>query len=235
MSTTLTLDQATGDTRIHVLEAWRAFRRLRKNPEDSTQVFTIFRALRGKSFLKAFNRFATSDAGTALLTRRPSLIATLSNRGALAQLPEGSLGRTYLAFMEAENLSAEGLQQAAQAANWDKAPVTPEMAFYRDRMRDAHDLTHVLTGYGRDPLGEICLLAFMYAHSRNPGNLFLIAMSWLRMPAVARNAVKEAWNHGKQATWFQNLDFEALLGRDLNATRWALNIAAPARYRSLMQ
>ena len=32
-----------------------------------------------------------------------------------------------------------------------------------ERLRDIHDLFHVITGYGRDALGELCLLAFTNA------------------------------------------------------------------------
>ena len=44
-------------------------------------------------------------------------------------------------------------------------------------MRDSHDLYHVVTGYGRDGLGEICVLTFGNAQFHNHGigfnNLFV--------------------------------------------------------------
>ena len=89
---------------------------------------------------------------------------------------------------EEENLSADGLVQASQ--EWDNDPVPADMQFYRERMRDSHDLTHTVTGYGRDPLGEMCLLAFMYAHTRNLGMAFIIGMNWLRLPKFAKAAVR---------------------------------------------
>jgi ubiquinone biosynthesis protein COQ4 len=220
------------DTRLHPVEALRAFRRLGQNPEDTTQIFAIFRALRGGSGVKAFKRFAGSPVGAGILRRRPSLLASLSDRAALAQLPGGSLGRAYLAFMEEENLTADGLVEASRASDWDTDMVPPEMDFFRQRMRDAHDLTHMLTGYGRDPLGELCLLTFMYAHTRNLGMLFIVMMSWTRLPKAARAAVQEAWRNGKRARWFQNLDFEALLPRNREEIRAELGIITPALYRA---
>ncbi len=227
------IDFSRIDTRLHPLDAWRAFRRLMGNPEDTRQVFAIFRALRGASGLKTFRRFAASEAGADLLLRRPSLIAALNDRALLRALPGGTMGRAYLAFMEEENLSADGLVDASKAADWDTDAVPPEMEFYRSRMRDAHDLTHILSGYGRDPLGELCLLAFMYRHNGNLGMAFMVAMSWLRLPKTAKAAVKEAWKNGAKATWFQNLDFETLLTRNLDDVRASLGIVPPTVYRAL--
>jgi ubiquinone biosynthesis protein COQ4 len=207
-------------------------RRLMVNPEDTRQVFNIFRALRGRSGLKTFLRFAASPSGQILLRHRPSLLEALSNRAALRALPAGSVGRTYLGFMEEENLSATGLVQASE--DWDTEPVPADVNFFRGRMRDAHDLTHTLTGYGRDPLGELCLLAFMYAHTRNFGMAFMVMMAWVKLPKAARTAVKEAWRNGRKAVWFQDQPYEALLSLPLDEVRDALKIASPAQYLAIV-
>ena len=219
------------DTRLRPLTALAAARKLKANPEDTAQVFVIFRALRGKSGLVAFNRFRDSAVGRAVLAERRVLLDRLSDSAALAALPEGSVGRTYLHFMQSENLSAAGL---VDASNWDSEPVPADVDLFRNRMRDAHDLTHTLTGYGRDPLGEMCLLAFMNRHSRNLGQLLIIAMSWTRMPKSWRAAIRQAWKNGKKAQWMMALDYEALLARPLDAARRELGIAEPTLYREIM-
>lgn len=226
------LAQPASDTRLRPLEAVRAVRRLFADPGDTRQIFAIFRAMRGRSGIRAFRRFAASPTGSAVLRQRRRLLDSLTDRAALAALPQGSVGRFYFDFMEEEKLSADGLVQASQ--DWDQDSVPPDFALYRERMRDAHDLTHVLTGYGRDPLGELCLLAFMYAHSRNLGMALIVAMSWPRLPHIARQAVIEGWRHGGKARWLQDQDFEALLPRPLDEVRRELGIAAPLRYRAIM-
>ena len=65
----------------------------------------------------------------------------------------------------------------------------PYAWFFR-RVRDLHDLWHVLTGYGRDPLGEVCLLAFTYAQTRLTG---LGAIAFLGTFRIAR---ANALSHG---------------------------------------
>jgi ubiquinone biosynthesis protein COQ4 len=226
------LAQATIDTRLRPFQAIRAARQLMADPEDTAQVFTIFRALRGKSGIRAFRRFATSPTGARVLREKRKLLDTLSDHASLAALPEESFGRRYFEFMETENLTADGLVQASQS--WENDPVPAEMELFRARMRDAHDLTHVLTGYGRNGLGEACLLAFMYAHNRNRGALLILLMSVKRMPRAARHAVFEAWRNGRKARWLQDQDYEALLPRPLIEVRRALNIAHPALYRAVM-
>lgn len=220
------------DTRLRPLAALAALRALKANPGDTRQVFVIFRALRGKSGLKAFARFKASAAGKRVLAERRVLLDRLTDTAALAALPDGSMGRAYLHFMQSENLTAAGL---VEASGWDTETVPPDVDLFRNRMRDAHDLTHILTGYGRDPLGEMCLLAFMNRHARNLGQLLIIAMSWGRLPHQARRAVIQAWRDGRKTRQnFQLLDYEALLARPLAEVRRELNIAEPARYREIM-
>ena len=220
------------DTRLRPLTAIRAVQALFANGEDTRQIFVILRALRGRSGVRAFQRFKADPTGQQILRERRALLATLEDRKALAALPAGSMGRAYFEFMESENLSANGLVQASQ--DWDNDPVPPDASLFRNRMRDAHDLTHILTGYGRDPLGELCLLAFMFRHSKNLGQALIVAMAWSRLPPAARAAVKQAWRNGKTSQWFMTLDYEALLPRPLDDVRRELRIAAPTAYQAVV-
>jgi ubiquinone biosynthesis protein COQ4 len=171
--------------------------------------------------------------GARILREKRSLFAALSNMTALAALPEGSLGHAYHRFMASENLSAEGLVAPSQAYRDDV--VSDEVALFRDRMRDMHDLTHVLTGYGRDPLGELCLLAFMYPHTGNLGMALIVLMGFGKLESrAARKAVIEAWRHGRKARWFADMDWEAMLAKPLNALRPDFQVLKPAAYYGAM-
>ena len=132
-----------------------------------------------------------------MLRERRDLLSTLADREGLARLPSGSLGRTYLGFMEAENLSAQGLVDASQ--NWENDPVPPDVALFRNRMRELHDVNHTVTGYGRDPLGELCLLDLHVPADGQSGHVAdggdELGPAAARM---ARKAVREAWRNGAQ-------------------------------------
>ncbi len=226
--------QSTLDTRLRPIEAVKAVRRLMADPEATQEVFVILRAMRGRSGITLFRRFQESAMGVRILTEKRSLFATLSNSAALAALPAASLGSTYHRFMASENLSLEGLVAPSQVTRGDDQ-VSDDVALFRDRMRDMHDLTHTLTGYGRDPLGELCLLAFMYLHSGNMGMALIVLMGFSRLEnKAARKAVIEAWRQGRKACWFTDMDWEAMLPRQLDELRARFNIAAPVAYRAVI-
>jgi len=227
------LASATIDTRLYPLQALKAVRRLLSNPEDTAQVFVILRAMRGRSGQKAMNRFRASPTGAAALADRRSLLAVLQDREALAAMPAGSLGRTYLDFMLEEDLLAEGLVAPSQV--WNDEVLPHDALLFRERMRDMHDLTHTLTGYGRDPLGELCLLSFMYAHMGNPGQALIVLMALVKAARegrgkVVRRACFQAWRQGRKSGWLPAQDWEAMMGRPLEELRREVGVLPPTRY-----
>ena len=226
------LAQSALDTRLRPLEAVKAVRRLLANPNETKEVFVILRAMRGRSGLRLFRRFQDSAMGARILAEHRSLFAVLSDNKMLAALPAGSLGHDYQRFMAEENLSPDGLLAPSQS--WNDEPASPDVKLFRERMRDMHDLTHVLTGYGRDPLGELCLLAFTYPHTGNLGMALIVVMGCLQIHSwPVRRAVLEAWRHGRAARmWFPNTDWESLLPQQLEDLRRRFAIAAPTAYRA---
>jgi ubiquinone biosynthesis protein COQ4 len=220
------------DTRLHPSAAMRAVRTLIATG-DTRQVFVIFRAMRGRSGLRSFRRFAETAVGRKVLSERRDLFCVLLDREGLRQLSPGSLGRIYLDFMEGENLSVQALVEASQ--NWEKDPVPPDMELFRRRMRESHDLIHTVTGYGRDQLGELCLLIFMYRQQGNLGMLMIVAMAWNKIPPAARKAFREAWRNGKKARWLPGQDWENLVARPLEEIRRELCIEVPRLYQPMSQ
>jgi ubiquinone biosynthesis protein COQ4 len=188
--------------------------------------------MRGRSGIRNFRRFAESPTGGTVLKERRNLLTLLADRGRLRQLPEGSLGRAYLDFMERENLSAEALVEASQ--DWENDPVPPDAALFRARMREMHDVGHVVTGYGRDQMGELCLLTFMYRQQGNLGMLMVVAMAWRRLPKAGRKAVREAWRNGRKTAWLAAQDWEALFAQPLDQLRKSLAVSPPTAYQALV-
>ena len=218
--------------------AWRALRNLIDDPERTDQVFEIVRALSGNSLEHAYQRFAATADGRRLLSERPSLLATLSDRSALAALPEGSFGRAYAEFMDAGQLAADGLVEAEQMAEQSFAkegPYDPDREYFGDRLRDMHDLWHVVAGYGRDLVGEASLLAFTFAQTWNPGVGFIVAVAYLRLGDApgARELLREAFRRGRRAAWLPGEDWEALLARPLEEVRARLGLGTPPRYTAV--
>jgi ubiquinone biosynthesis protein COQ4 len=226
---------------IRPLKAWRHFRNLMANKEDTEQVFHIIAALRGAKFRKIAGKFWHSDKGQRLLNTNQRLIDTLDDHSTLKQLPAGTVGRAYVDFMEREGLSAAGLE--AEYAKFTDAGTRFEDGIdrYGDRLRDTHDLHHILTGYSRDALGEQCVLAFTYAQQRNLGIGFIAYMGGIELKRrVARSspiltAVHEGYRIGKAAKNLVHEDILALLREPLADARKRLGITTPAAYKAAHQ
>lgn len=226
------------NSRIQPLVAYRAIRALFKNKEDTGQVFKIVAALQGNSMAKRMQMFRASVVGRQVLAENRQLLATLCDKEYLRSLPEGSFGAVYRKFLETEGLSAEGLVEASkESKQWEKRQA--EFALFASRIRDAHDLSHVLTGYGRNPLGEISVLSFNYPHTRNRGIGILILIGMLKFKKdlprgiPVFRAVWEAYRNGKKAAWLPGVDWEAMLKLPLEEVRRRLNIITPVVYKAV--
>jgi ubiquinone biosynthesis protein COQ4 len=222
--------------KIEWRRAWRAMRRLIANPEETEQAFETISALSGWDFERLFQRFVAHPDGRALYLARPSLLDALSDRAALRALPAGSFGRAYAEFMDAAGLDAQGLvdaEQKSEAASRFEG-LAPEREWFGDRVRDMHDLWHVLTGYGRDEAGEAANLAFSFAHTPFRGVALILFGIAISSPPEGLGRVAwlgylyRAWRRGRGAAWLPAVPYEQLLGRPLEEVRRSLRIA-PAR------
>lgn len=220
------------------LKALHHFRKLIADKEDTEQVFHIIAALRGSKFRKIASTFWRSDKGQRILASNQRLIDVLDDHDSIKKLPAGTVGRAYVDFMEREGLSAAGLE--AEYAKFTDAGVRYEDGIdrYGDRLRDTHDMLHVLTGYGRDALGEQCVLAFTYAQNRNLGVGFIAYAGGFELKRrVARSApimkaVHEGYRIGNAAKNIVHEDIVELLKEPLVDARKRLGIAEPVAYRA---
>ncbi|MEW6269630.1 MAG: Coq4 family protein [Thermodesulfobacteriota bacterium] len=217
--------------RIQPLRALRAIRALIADPDDTAKVFEIIDALSGNAGERLFLRFRATATGERILRERRNLLATLEDRERLRTLPQGTLGRIYFDFTEREQITGQGLADASMAARRDD--IGPERRLFADRLRDMHDLWHVVTGYGRDLVGEAALLAFSYAQTRNRGVGFIVAVAYLRAKgdaAFARPVMVEGYRRGRRAAWLPAADWEHLLTLPLERVRAELGLGAPPEY-----
>ena len=220
--------------RIEWRRAWNALRALIADPQRTDQVFEITDALAGHSFERAFQRFRQHPDGRRLLVERPSLLATLADRAALCALPAGSFGRAYVEFMEAGKLTAEGLVEADRMAerHSQQLPTDADRQFFGERLRDMHDLWHVLTGYGMDEAGEAANLAFTQAQIPNKGIALILAAAAVIGPKDLacswQRYLFQAWRRGRRAVLLTVVAYERLLAQPLQEVRLRLQIQPAA-------
>ena len=216
-----------------------AIKKLIADKEDTKQVFVILEALAGNSGMRAFKRFQKTPNAEAILQAEKPLVDYLMDRDWLASLPKGSLGERYFNFTKVEEITADGLTDASIEGRDETRDMSEAQIKYHERMRDAHDLWHVTTGYGRDPLGELCLLAVTWRQLGNLGILLIIAAGFTVTRKEAPElgigrALREAFRLGKAAKGLPGAHWEELLALPLENVRRELGIQTPAAYRRIV-
>ena len=226
--------------RFQPIKAMRHFRKLVADKEDTEQVFHIIEATAGRRSAAQAADFIGSPEGQRLLHQGADIPRILDDHNRWADCGPNTVAAHYMAFMKREGLTARGLVE--ESHKW----LPPEKRhpdlyeWYFERLRDTHDLFHVLTTYGRDALGEAALLGFSYQQNHNRGILFIAyaganeirKATGTKAPLFA--AIKEGRRLGKTAAKLGHLDIEALMREDIDAARARLNIGVPATYRKCL-
>lgn len=227
--------------RMQPLVALRALKRLINDPQQTEQVFVVIRALAGNSVGAGLARFKSLPLGQRVLANREHLLDSLLDQKRLSEYPQGSLADAYLGFIRAGNITADGLVEASEqtSAAGEEVFESADHKLYSDRLRDQHDLWHTLVGYDRDELGEVCLLAFTYAQTRNRGIGAMALVGSIKLSEFygrqVFSAVWRAYRDGKRADWLPGQDWRALLAQPIDTVREQLGVRPPVQYQALRQ
>lgn len=151
--------------RLQSLRMVAALAEFLTKPDSLDSVFGVTRSLQNsKLSAQMFCHLLANPAMAELVTSnwRPTPI----DLNALEQLPEGSLGHTYARQLRSQGLSPDNLI--------DPTPISSPQDYIVHRLRETHDIVHVLTGFGIDGAGELGLQAFNLAQNRSPLAVMLI-------------------------------------------------------------
>lgn len=222
--------------RMQPVRALRALRGLVADKDDTRQVFEIMNALSGRSPEWGYNRLLQTPEWGAQAYRRVELAERLQNRAWLEQFAPGTVGAAYRDFIDAERFSAYGLADESRKVPDSEMEAAHPRAWYARRLRDIHDIWHVLTGYQADALGEACLVAFSLPQTRSAGFGLIasgIAVQFMRARTgyPCARAVFQAWRDGRRAAWLPGEDYERLFAEPLHVARRRLKIPTPTIYQ----
>jgi ubiquinone biosynthesis protein COQ4 len=223
--------------KLQPIKAIKAFNRLIRDKEDTAQVFEIMRALTGKAVPRGYRRMLRSVEGGRQAFIGAELVERLNDRAWLDSFAPGTVGAGYRDFLAERGFQPDGLVEIERKVI-PTADAPHPVAWYGRRLRDIHDIWHVLTGYETDALGEACVVSFSYPRTRQLGFAFIglgaaneIHRENRSVPA--RKAILEAYRNGKRAAWLPELDYEALFAEPLEDARRRLNIHPPTVYNSV--
>jgi ubiquinone biosynthesis protein COQ4 len=216
--------------RFDLPRAGRALAAILRDPDDLPQVFTLIDAMSGTAPHRLVRRLRRSVTGARLLREKPDVVPLLVDRAALRALPDGSLGRAYLAFVESEGITAEGIREASMAGDAE-GYASEELQFGHNRLRDTHDLWHAATGYKGDVVGELALLAFTLGQHWNTAVAAIIVAGLIKGIGRAQvSVITEGYRRGRAAEWLPAQEWEALLALPLADVRARLKLESPAEY-----
>jgi ubiquinone biosynthesis protein COQ4 len=224
---------------LQFAKAWHHFKIVLKDKEQTDEIVAVIDALPWRGVGEAASAFLASERGRAIFQAEPYLPDFLDDHAALRRTPKGSFAHAYCDFMEREGLTAAGMVDATNARQ-DGKPLTDGVAWYIDRLRDFHDILHIVTGYGRDLLGEQCVFAFMYHQRPSPGHLGLAWAGTLLMKAKMKTkapilrALTEARRNGESCPRIVEQPIHELFSMPLSTVRDKLNVADPYWYRTVL-
>ncbi len=203
--------------------------------EQTHHVFRLTDALDSAQNEKNYQRFMKTDAGLRLTAEGFDLTAFLSDRTRLETYPAGSVGREYIEFLDREKLDLGMLLTAEQVAERAYSHLDEPRRKFIAAGTANHDLLHVLTGYGREPLGEALLLAFTAQQFGLRGIAMLghlMAMrEWARHPGLpVPRLLGEAKGIAREMVWIAEIDWREILPLELDVARARLGLPRPWAY-----
>ena len=190
--------------RIQGLRMLHGLGQYMQNPTDLQSVYAVAASVQGSPMAAQMMRHMLAQPGIAAMIQeqwRPAPI----DLDALEQLPAGSLGHCYASQLKSQGLTPETLI--------DPTPITSDQEFVVHRLKETHDIVHVLTGFGVDGVGEIGLQAFNLAQNRSP--VAVLLMFGVMLQALKEDEPLEEWLHAISRGFEMGLKAECVVGYKL--------------------
>jgi ubiquinone biosynthesis protein COQ4 len=196
--------------------AGRALGRLLRDPDDTVQVLLLGLALNAPRLPQLVTRFVLAPGGLAMLHERPTIDSRTVDFGAMRCMPGSTLGGAYARYLDDNHLDPDLFQPP---------PGLPEVPrFLAQRIRQTHDVWHVLTGYAPDVPGELALQGFTFAQLGMPSSFLIATLGTLvRAPREAAR-VWDGYARGRDAAFLPPVRFEAMWARPLEEVRRELRL-----------
>jgi ubiquinone biosynthesis protein COQ4 len=202
-------NQMTDVSKLSAPQRWRRAIRALANvfadPGRTDEVLAFSTYANAGTMASRLHRFYDDANGRKLYAERRTIDSHTVDLDALAALPEGTLGHAYAHFLRSRGFTPDVFEGTPEAIT------DPKAAYVIQRVRQTHDLWHVVTGHDTDPASEVALQAFTYAQLHSPSSLILAALGVLRgtrqKPTLARDVVR-SFRAGRHAEAFATFLWE---------------------------
>ncbi|UQA55971.1 Coq4 family protein [Polyangium aurulentum] len=139
--------------------------RLVRNPSNPDVALSYLRSFDSDLHVELVRKLKSDPEGRRLLQERPRLDARSLRVDELARQPSGTLGHALARYFREQHVQPFV----------SRAPIQDDVDYVANRLRETHDLWHVLTGYGTYPTGEVELQAFSYGNLGNLSSLVFLS------------------------------------------------------------
>ncbi|KAK4192595.1 putative ubiquinone biosynthesis protein coq-4 [Podospora australis] len=172
----------------------------------------------------------SSPTGRRILRDRPRITSTSLNLPYLRSLPENTVGRTYITWLDREGVSPDTRSSVRYIDD-------EECAYVMQRYRECHDFYHALTGLPVVREGEVALKAFEFANTLLPmTGLAVFAAETMKKAEKKRfREIYLPWavKNGLKAKEVINVYWEEELERDVRDLRKELGVEPPPDLREM--
>uniref|UniRef100_A0A0W0FA33 4-hydroxy-3-methoxy-5-polyprenylbenzoate decarboxylase n=1 Tax=Moniliophthora roreri TaxID=221103 RepID=A0A0W0FA33_MONRR len=120
-----------------------------------------------------------SDEGRQILKDRPRINTETIDMAALAKLPEGTFGRSYITWLERTGVTPDTREPVHYIDD-------PELAYVMQRYRECHDLYHCITNFPVNVEAELAVKYFEFANLGLPLAGLSALFGPLRLTAAKR-------------------------------------------------
>ena len=207
---------------VHYLSTIRGVVGMLRNPEGTESVFDIEDGLRDIRATRGIVERVREDAGVrARMTER--YLAPKVDLDELEKLPPGTLGHAFARHI---------LDHGFDPDYYRKLAVNDDLDWVLMRMRQTHDIWHVVTGIGTDRLGEIAVKAFELAQTWRPlaavitcGGMMRYLMKEPERLGDVMAHIAHGYQLGRTATPFLAQKWEE--GWDLPLAEWRRRVGLP--------
>ncbi|KAF4469537.1 ubiquinone biosynthesis coq-4 mitochondrial [Fusarium albosuccineum] len=172
----------------------------------------------------------TDPTGRRILRARPRISSKTLSLTALRALPEDTVGRAYVGWLDREGVSPDTRASVRYIDD-------EECAYVMQRYRECHDFYHALTGLPIVREGEVALKAFEFANTLLPmTGLSIFAAATMKRSERQRFAsiyLPWALKNGARSKEVINVFWEERLEDDVDDLRKELGIERPPDMRTI--
>ncbi|MEY4508491.1 MAG: hypothetical protein RLZZ450_613 [Pseudomonadota bacterium] len=182
-------------TLVRLARGLRSLQKLRADPDDTELALRTALLLNAGALARILRTFQASDEGREMLRKRPALDHEHVDIDALLTLPKDSLGHAYALFLRSRGLTPAVFVPPREIRDEQKRYIS-------QRLRQTHDLWHVVSGYDTDIAGEVEVQAFTLGQMLSPFAFFVVLGGLAKAPSTRRELLRRvtrAYQRGKRA------------------------------------